>query len=67
MPTYEYECEAGHTLEIVQSIHDEPLKICNEVIPFSGPDFERCEAPMKKLISKTSFVLKGDGWFKDGY
>jgi predicted nucleic acid-binding Zn ribbon protein len=67
MPTYEYECEAGHTFEEVQSIKDDPIKECPVVIPFSGPDHEKCGAPAKRLISKTSFVLKGGGWFKDGY
>lgn len=67
MPIYEYECEAGHTFELEQSIKDEPVKVCPEVIPFSGPDFERCEAPAKRIISSTSFILKGSGWFKDGY
>ena len=67
MPTYEYVCEHGHEFDVVQSIHDEPLKICPEIIPFSGPDFEKCEAPVKKLISQTSFILKGSGWYKDGY
>lgn len=67
MPTYEYVCEEGHEFEEVQSITDEPLKKCPEVIPFSGPNFTRCDAPVKRLISKTSFILKGDGWFKDGY
>jgi predicted nucleic acid-binding Zn ribbon protein len=67
MPTYEYRCDAGHEFEEEQSIHDKPIKICPMIIPFSGPDFEKCEAPVKRLISKTSFILKGGGWFKDGY
>lgn len=67
MPTYEYQCENGHTFEEVQPIHDEPLQICPVVIPFSGPELERCEAPVRRLISRTSFVLKGDGWAKDSY
>ena len=67
MPTYEYECEKCGEFEEVQSIHDEPLTTCPMVIPFSGPDFTLCEAPVKRLISKTSFILKGGGWFKDGY
>lgn len=67
MPTYEYACENGHEFEEVQSINDEPLKICPMIIPFSGPDFEKCEARVKKLISKSSFILKGDCWAKDGY
>lgn len=67
MPTYEYICELGHEFEVEQSIKDDPIKVCPEVIPFSDPDFEKCEAPAKRLISQTSFILKGGGWFKDGY
>ena len=67
MPLYEYQCESGHVFEETQSIHDEPLKIWPVVIPFSGPDFEKCEAAVKRLISKTSFILKGDSWAKDVY
>lgn len=67
MPTYEYVCENGHEFEEVQSIKDDPITICPEIIPFSGPDFAKCEGKCTRLISKTSFILKGGGWFKDGY
>jgi predicted nucleic acid-binding Zn ribbon protein len=76
MPTYEYECDEGHVFEGIQGIKDKPLikctvKIC-ECKPgecdngTDGPPIT-CNAPCKRLISSTSFVLKGSGWAKDGY
>jgi putative regulatory protein, FmdB family len=57
MPVYEYEClKCGKNFEELQSITDKPLKICR----FCGGDTRR-------LISQTSFSLKGSGWYKDGY
>jgi putative FmdB family regulatory protein len=57
MPLYEYECEAcGVTFEAVQRITDEPLTEC-----------VHCKGQVKRLISKSSFQLKGPGWAKDGY
>lgn len=58
MPLYEYGCDAcGHTLEIQQKLADAPLTTC----PACGKD------GIQKLISATAFVLKGGGWYKDGY
>lgn len=58
MPVYEYACEGcGHQLEIQQKLADAPLKTC----PECGKDL------LEKLISSTAFVLKGSGWYKDGY
>jgi putative FmdB family regulatory protein len=56
MPTYDYECTNGHQFEVEQRITDEPLKTCRE-----------CRAKVRRLISQTSFVLKGGGWYSDGY
>jgi putative FmdB family regulatory protein len=58
MPVYEYACEkCGHELEAEQRITDPPLKTC-----------PRCKArKLKRLISQTSFVLKGGGWYADLY
>lgn len=56
MPTYEYQCSKGHHFEVEQSMKDAPLKRCTV-----------CRAVCKRLISLTSFTLKGTGWFKDGY
>lgn len=57
MPIYEYECEKCHTItEAWQSISDDPLTTC--------PD---CQGALKKLISSSTFQLKGGGWYADGY
>jgi len=58
MPLYDYRCSKGHEFEVDQSIKDEPIKTCRE---------KGCRAKVKRLISKTSFRLKGSGWFSDGY
>lgn len=61
MPIFEYKC----------------LK-CNEIIEILVKQFDMVETPlhfsesceaeqMERIISKTSFVLKGKGWYKDGY
>lgn len=57
MPVYEYECQdCGKNFEELQSINDKPLKIC-----------KFCGGIVRRLISQTSFSLKGGGWYKDGY
>jgi len=58
MPTYEYVCKAcDHEFEKEQRISDAPLKTC-----------PRCKAKqVKRLISRTSFHLKGGGWYSDLY
>ncbi len=57
MPIYEYECDhCDKTFEVRQSIHDAPLNVC--------PD---CGHAVRKLISASSFLLKGGGWYADGY
>lgn len=57
MPIYEYACQkCGEEFEVQQRITDEPLT-----------EHEGCGGPVKKLISLTSFSLKGDGWYSDHY
>jgi len=57
MPIYEYQCtKCGKIHEIWQKISEPPVKEC--------PD---CTGPLHKLISLTSFQLKGGGWYVDGY
>ena len=57
MPVYEYECsECRKTLEVQQRMTDIPLTNC--------PD---CDGALKKLVSMSSFQLKGGGWYADGY
>lgn len=58
MPVYEYACAAcGHEFEEWQKITDEPVKTC-----------PKCKKrKVERLISKTSFQLKGGGWYSDLY
>ena len=58
MPTYEYCCgKCGHEFEREQRITEEPIRRC--------PSCRALKA--KRLISATSFVLKGGGWYADLY
>ena len=65
MPIYEYKCkDCGHQFETLQSITAEPLKECpKEECPKDNHE----KGQLKKMISQTSFQLKGGGWYKDGY
>jgi putative FmdB family regulatory protein len=58
MPVYEYRCDAcEQEFEREQRISDDPLKTC-----------PLCKSRrVKRLISRTSFVLKGGGWYSDLY
>jgi putative FmdB family regulatory protein len=57
MPIYEYRCEkCQHQFDLFQKITDEPVKDCPE-----------CGGPVCKLISSTSFILKGSGWYVTDY
>ena len=56
MPIYEYECQKCGTFETTQRITDEPLSKC-----------PTCKGKVKKLISNTSFQLKGTGWYITDY
>lgn len=54
MPIYEYQCNAcGHTMEAFQGINEEPLKEC--------PVCQK--STLAKLVSASSFQLKGTGWY----
>ena len=57
MPIYEYRCKScGTLIEVIQKFDDKPLRKCRE-----------CAGRLEKLISRTSFQLKGGGWFAQGY
>lgn len=58
MPVYEYLCKAcGHEFEREQRISEDPIKKC----PSCGA------LKAVRQISRTSFVLKGGGWYSDLY
>jgi putative FmdB family regulatory protein len=56
MPIYEYQCQKCGTFEVTQRITEKPLGKC-----------PTCKGKVKKLISNTSFQLKGTGWYVTDY
>lgn len=57
MPIYEYECDTcGDVHEILQKISDKPLDKC-----------QKCSGKLQKLVSHSSFHLKGTGWYVTDY
>ena len=57
MPIYEYECMNCRTVrELWRSFSDPEVIECPE-----------CSDPLHKLVSQSSFQLKGKGWYADGY
>ena len=56
MPIYEYACEHCGVFEEMQRINDPPLAKC-----------PKCKRKVRRLISQTSFQLKGSGWYVTDY
>lgn len=58
MPRYEYKCtNCAAELELQQGINEAPKITCDE-----------CNTDgLERLISKTSFALKGTGWYTTDY
>ena len=57
MPIYEYACrDCGEVLEVILRQGERQPRKCR-----------KCSGRLDKLISRTSFQLKGGGWFDHGY
>ena len=57
MPIYEYQCaDCGEVEEALQAISDKPLTTC-----------KRCSGKLHKIISQSTFHLKGSGWYVTDY
>lgn len=57
MPLYEYECVSCRKVhEVMQKFSDEPMRECPE-----------CHGAVSKLMSRSSFALKGSGWYTTDY
>ncbi len=56
MPIYEYSCPRCGTFETTQRITDAPLKRC-----------PTCKSKVERVLSRTSFILKGSGWYATDY
>ncbi len=55
MPIYEFKCPNGTITAKLVKIGTEEIKC------------PKCHRKAKKIISSCTFVLKGGGWFADGY
>jgi putative FmdB family regulatory protein len=56
MPIYEYNCPRCGTFETTQRITEAPLKRC-----------PTCKSKVERMLSRTSFILKGSGWYATDY
>jgi putative FmdB family regulatory protein len=57
MPIYEYECtKCGNIAEALQKFSDKPLTRCRH-----------CKGKLTKLVSQSTFHLKGSGWYVTDY
>ncbi len=57
MPIYEYQCrKCGKKFEVFQGVTDGEVKDCRF-----------CEGSVDKLVSLSSFHLKGGGWYVTDY
>lgn len=56
MPIYEYQCPTCGVFEVVQKITEPTLRRC-----------PTCKSGVERLVSRTSFVLRGSGWYATDY
>ena len=59
MPIYEFKCTNSSCNNIEEHFlrHSDPLPT----------NCEKCASPIEKLVSQTSFALKGSGWYVTDY
>ena len=55
MPIYEFKCVCGEEKEVLVSVGTDTV-VCDS-----------CGKDMEKIVSKSSFILKGSGWAFDNY
>ena len=59
MPIYDYKCNTrGKEFEIL-------LKMDEEIEPYPGCENQDCD--VTRVVSASSFHLKGTGWYKTDY
>lgn len=58
MATYDYRCDpCAHSFVVKKPMSQSD----------SSEDCPKCAEPARKTVSRSSFLLKGRGWYKDGY
>jgi putative FmdB family regulatory protein len=59
MPIYEYTCgSCGKTTDVLQKVSDGPPQVCPHCAK---------TGTLARQVSRSSFVLKGGGWYADLY
>lgn len=73
MPFYEYQCKkCGHRFDRIGK-HNDPDPPCPALAPPTDEnesdeaDVAVCGEDTERLISTSSFILKGGGWANTGY
>jgi putative FmdB family regulatory protein len=56
MPIYEYRCGNGHTFEVMQSMKDDPVAVC-----------EVCSEPVQRVFHPVAVHFKGSGFYTTDY
>ena len=56
MPIYEYRCDKGHLLEVMQRMSDDPLAACTE-----------CGASVQRVFHPVAVHFKGSGFYNTDY
>ncbi|MFM9149568.1 MAG: FmdB family zinc ribbon protein [Solirubrobacterales bacterium] len=56
MPIYEYRCDDGHEVEVMQSITEPPLEECPE-----------CGKPTRRVLHSPAIHFKGSGFHNTDY
>jgi putative FmdB family regulatory protein len=56
MPIYEYRCADGHTFEVLQSMADDPVTVC-----------EVCGKPVERVFHPIAVHFKGSGFYATDY
>ena len=56
MPIYEYRCENGHLIEVMQKITDDPVTECTT-----------CGAPVSRVYHPIAVHFKGSGFYNTDY
>ena len=56
MPIYEYRCQNDHTFEVMQSMADDPVTIC-----------EVCGATVERVFRPVAVHFKGSGFYTTDY
>ena len=59
MPIYEYSCQScGKLIDVLQKVSDPTPETCTAC---------GAQGSLSKVVSRSSFVLKGGGWYADLY